>query len=86
MISKEKNFLAWIELIDHLDEAKEHLAEITVKMSTAENYGANEFEVDIAHVYAHLNRIWNSRNSSTCISEEDWEKISKYPEKLEPKG
>jgi len=86
LINKKDNYLEWIQLVEELDEAKDHLDRLTKEMSETDNYNENRFSVDLGHVYAHLNRAWNSRCSEQGILEEDWNELSKFPKDIKPVG
>ena len=86
MINEKDNYLAWVQLIDELDEAKEHLEEMTKKMNESSDYDEAYFSVDLGHVYAHLNRAWNGRFSEKGLVYEDWDEINKFPTDIEPVG
>ena len=42
------------------------------------------YAVDVAHVFAHLNRAWNSREFVGEMSEKQWEEYRSFPNDLEP--
>ena len=42
------------------------------------------YSIDIAHVYAHLNRGWNSREVIGELSESQWEEYRAFPKDIEP--
>jgi hypothetical protein len=86
MINKKENYAEWTLLAEELNEAREHLSEIVAKMIASNNYDDSEFSVDLGHVYAHLNRVWNSRNQTSEITEEQREKFSQFPIDLQPVG
>ncbi len=86
MINEKENYLAWVQLIDSLDEAKEHLEELTNRMTQDNDFEEADFSVHLGHVYAHLNRAWNGRSSEKGIVDEDWNEISKFPTDIKPAG
>jgi hypothetical protein len=48
------------------------------------NYGHiddSEFQIDIGHIYSHINRSWNSRNR---VGEENFNLESKFPNDIKP--
>jgi hypothetical protein len=69
-----------------LADAAEHLEKLVSEMSGETVVGEEEFAIDLGHVYAHLNRVWNSRNSTKGLSREDWDETTKYPIDLVPLG
>lgn len=86
MISKKVHFEAWVQLVDELDEAKEHLATLIEDMMTSETFAEDEFRVQIGHIFTHLSRAWNSRNSAKGLVAEDWDVISQLPKDLDQAG
>ncbi len=86
MTNKKSNRerITWI--LYELDEAKEHLESLIKELSENEVISDEEFRIYMGHIYAHLNRAWNSRNQEKGISDENWEIMSKFPSDLEPVG
>ena len=41
----------------------------------------SEFQIDIGHIYSHINRSWNSRNR---VGEENFNLESKFPNDIKP--
>ena len=60
MINSKDNPTEWALLISELDEAKEHLEELTEEMANKGTISEDESRVHLGHVYAHLNRSWRS--------------------------
>lgn len=56
MINETDNHVAWVLLIDELDEAREHLTELTNRMYHDGRIDESEYAVRLGHIYAHLNR------------------------------
>lgn len=50
----------WI--LANLHEAREELNSILAAFESLETYEEAAFEIDIAHIYSHLNVAWNARN------------------------
>ena len=86
MITNAEEPVAWALLLTELDEAREHLEEVLKGMNDSGAIEDSEFEVHLGHVYAHLNRAWNSRNQNTEITEEQWAVFSQFPRDLDPVG
>ena len=86
MIKKPEHQVAWVELVDHLAEAGEHIESLVQQMIEDPEIQEEEFAVDMGHIYAHLNRVWNSRNSTVGLSQEDWDETTKFPTDLVPLG
>jgi hypothetical protein len=86
MINREENYLGWARLMTDLDDAREHLEKLANEMNQAGAIGDEEFAVQLGHVYAHLNRVWHSRNQREEITDEQWPFFSQFPKDLEPIG
>ncbi|MGE0144385.1 MAG: hypothetical protein AB7I19_11400 [Planctomycetota bacterium] len=86
MINQKDNPAAWAMLVHGLDDASEHLAQLVRELTTKEGYGEEEFRIDLGHVYAHLNRAWNSRNITADLTDEEWEQCTEFPKDLDPVG
>jgi hypothetical protein len=86
MINSKDNNVVWALLIMDMDEAREHLEDLTNQMSKDGEIDEAEFAAHLGHVYAHLNRIWNSRNKTEEISSDEWSDYSQFPKDLQPVG
>ena len=86
MIEKAQHPLAFDQLVFHLQEAQEHIGTLVVEMCERPDYGEEEFAIDIGHLYAHINRVWNCRNSEIGMNEENWEEITCFPTDVRPVG
>ena len=84
MINSKSNPLAWVQLISELEDAREHLGTLIKEMTEAGEIEEESYSVDIAHIYAHLNRSWNTRNISHEITEQEWEEGRSFPTDIEP--
>jgi len=82
----QKNSVEWSVLIDNLRDAKEHLESLTTDMLNAPEFFEEDFEIQLGHIYAHLNRAWNSRNMAKGVSFEKWDFISQFPNDIKPVG
>ena len=69
-----------------LEELIEHLQEISNSITPESEIDETDFKVDISHVYAHINRIWNQRNHTGEVSEQQFVEFSKFPNDIEPIG
>jgi hypothetical protein len=85
MINEKDNPVAWALLLSEIEEVREHLGELASKMSETGSIEDAEFSVDLGHVYAHLNRVWNSHNLEE-IPKEQWELYSRFPIDIKPVG
>ncbi|WP_087024012.1 hypothetical protein [Thaumasiovibrio subtropicus] len=86
MISYKGNPVEWALLMGELEDAHEHLGELISKMVKEEKIEIEEYTVHIAHIYAHLNRAWNTRDIEDDVSEAQWEAVSAFPTDIEPIG
>ena len=86
MINSSGHAVEWAALIAELDDAREHLEALIDAMVKAGAIDEAEYEVQLGHVCAHLNRAWNSRSLEGEISEKEWERYSQFPEDLRPVG
>ena len=86
MINSKKNPVEWAGLMYELDDLQEHLESLIAQMNTAGEIKSEENRVQIGHIYAHLNRAWNSRNTVTETEVNDLEKLTKFPTDIETCG
>ena len=74
-------------ILFHLNEAKEALDEIINDLKSNSEYDTPEFEVDIQHLYHHINTAWNSKFASNKeieeCSGEDFNKWRDFPTDIE---
>ena len=47
---------------------------------------AADFEIQLGHVFAHLNRAWNSRNRIGEADDQQLEAETQFPSDLVPNG
>ncbi len=73
----------WI--LQDLNEAKEQLVDIIGKLSS-QDYNVDDFELDMTHVYSHLNVAYNTRSWSeeqiNQFDDEKYKKVRKTPTDL----
>ena len=86
MINQTDSYVAWSLFVQDLDEAREHLQELVKEMVERGSYDESEFRVQLGHIYAHLNRVWHSRNQTSEITSEQWSAFSQFPKDLQPVG
>ncbi len=69
-----------------LEDAQEHLMNLCKEMNCNSEYSDIEFQIDIAHIYSHLNRAWNGRNATEKQSDDEvlWRQWSQFPTDIEP--
>lgn len=85
-MDKNENYLVWVQVVDELSEAKEHLDKVIKEITGEAQMLEDDLKVDLGHVYAHLNRTWHLRNSKEGVEKENWGEISKFRDDLEPVG
>ena len=87
MVSKSGDYVAWVALVQELDDAREHLADLIRERTDDPAFDETDLRVQLGHVYSHLNRVWNSRDATesqvTDPSTEQWEAWSRFPTDLE---
>ena len=60
MINLKQNPVEWASLMYELDDLNEHLESLIDEMNDKGEISVEEYQVQIGHLYAHLNRAWNS--------------------------
>ena len=67
----------------HLAVAHEDLGRLLADMQSNRRYEVDEYVVDIANVYHHLNTAWNARNATDTAarewSNEDYYRWRQFP-------
>lgn len=71
-------------MLSELEDAREHLGSLISEMTHDGRIDVESYAIDIAHIYAHLNRAWNTRNITSEVTEEQWESGRAFPGDLEP--
>ncbi|TRY28670.1 hypothetical protein [Aliiglaciecola sp. M165] len=84
MINQTENSLEWSTLLFELSDVVEHTQELIDEMNANGNIGEIEYGIQIAHIYAHLNRAWNTRNLSESVTDSNREALSGFPKDIEP--
>ena len=85
MIEPKLNPVEWSSLLFELEDAKEHLSKL-IKTMESEGVNEEEFEVQLGHAFAHLNRAWNTRNTLGDYGEDERVLFSSFPIDLQPCG
>jgi hypothetical protein len=83
VITSNDNPVEWALLRYGLDDAREHLVELLAAME-APDFDETEFGIQLAHIYSHLNRAWNSRSHTGDQADSDFQRFSEYPRDLHP--
>lgn len=84
MINKKDNPIAWAQLMCELEDAHEHLGQLILEMNRDAKTEIESYTIDLGHIYAHLNRAWNTREITGEVSEKQWESGRAFPQDLEP--
>jgi hypothetical protein len=84
MINRESNPVEWAAFMYELEDANEHLATLISELGSVKELSEEDFAVQMAHIYSHLNRAWSTRNTLGTISEVQRHSASQYPRDLEP--
>lgn len=85
MINGKNNPVEWALWGCELEETIEHLQDIADQVTPDATMDEEEFKYYIGHVYAHLNRIYHSRNHIGDISLEQFKAYSTtFPTDMAP--
>ena len=84
MINKIDNPVEWALLNYQLSDALEYLNKLIEEKMEAEDFDEVSFQIDLAHVYSHLNRAWNMRNHEGDLSDEEFRRFAEFPLDLMP--
>ncbi len=83
MINVKTNPIEWSSLLYELEDAKDHLESLVTEMNKSGSIDEVEYEIQIGHVFAHLNRGWNSRSKIGEYDEKEREQFSSFPSDIE---
>lgn len=84
MINSKDNPLEWSQLMYELEDAHEHLGRLVKDMHREGRIDVEAYAVDVAHVFAHLNRAWNTRDFVGEMSEKQQAQYRAFPNDLQP--
>ena len=82
MINRNDNPVEWSTLEYDLIDAREHIQTLLDRMQN-DDYGEIEYQIDLKHIYSHINKAWNARNHIGDWSDSDFKKYSKYNSDIE---
>ena len=82
MIKRNENPVEWSVLEYELQDARDHIQELLNRMQR-EDFDEVEYQIDLKHIYSHLNKAWNSRNHLGDWADSDFEKYSQYNSDIE---
>jgi hypothetical protein len=86
MINEKDNPVEWALMCYEFEEVAEHLQKLSDNIAPNKKISEEEFNVQMGHIYSHLNRIWNSRNHKGEISEKQFDEYSKLPKDIKLYG
>ena len=70
-----------------LKEAQEAIAQTIAAMEKELDYEEADLEVDIGHIYHHINTAWNARNESTSktteCADDDFARWRQFPKDID---
>jgi hypothetical protein len=84
MINLKNNPVQWSLLLYELEDAQEHLGKLIDKMSAKGEIDEIEYQINLGHIYSHLNRAWNSRNRTFEENDNQFEVESQFPKDIRP--
>jgi hypothetical protein len=71
----------------HLREASEQLNQTIQNLESRGAYGIEEFQVEMGHLYHHLNTAWNGRDQTDAqhakCTDEDFKRFRQFPKESE---
>lgn len=86
MINSKLNPVEWSSLLYELEDAKNHLESLVNKMVDVGEIDEVDYEIQVGHVFAHLNRSWNTRSKIGEYTEKERELYTSFPKDIEPCG
>jgi hypothetical protein len=74
-------------VISNLEEAANELEAILARLSTDIEYSEDQFQVNLEHVYHHLNTAWNIRHTTSEVyanmTDDQFNEWSKFPKEMQ---
>lgn len=86
MINEQKQPVEWALLLYGLEDLREHSASLIDQLVKDGQCSEEEFAVRVGHLYAHLNRVWNSRNHVGEVSDRQFSEFSQFPGDIDHVG
>lgn len=86
MINSKTNSIEWSTLLYELGDASEHILNLINQMQSNGKIDKEDYEVQLGHIFAHLNRAWHTRNKVGEYSDEEREQFTEFPKDLYPCG
>jgi hypothetical protein len=74
-------------VVFHLREAAEQLKETIHSLESGGEYGIEEFQVEMGHLYQHVNTAWNGRDQTDAqfaeCTDQDFNQFRRFPKESE---
>jgi hypothetical protein len=86
MINEKKHPVEWALLLHEMSDTQEHLSALIDQLQKDGECSQEEFAVRVGHLYAHLNRVWNSRSHVGEVSDQQFAKFSEFPTDIDHVG
>jgi hypothetical protein len=83
MINSQDNPVGWALLAYELEDAREALVELLAATNDPD-FDETEFGIQLAQIYSHLNRAWNSRAHAGEQSQAEFQRFSDLPKDRHP--
>ena len=84
MINKNENPVEWALLLFELAEVEERIRNLIDEMNKRGEIAVEAYEVDVGHIYSHINRVWNSRLRLGEATDESFDVESQFPSDIRP--
>jgi hypothetical protein len=88
VLTNAEHPVAWAMLMYELADARDHLGALIDQMTAEGAIAESDFQIQLGHVFAHLNRAWHGRDDTRLdeVSGELHAERSKFPNDLAPVG
>jgi hypothetical protein len=86
MINDKENPVEWALLMYDLSDVQEHVKSLLDQMVEDGQCSEEDFAVQVGHLYAHLNRVWNSRRHIGEIDDAHFLAYSQFPTDIDHVG
>lgn len=83
MITKKSDPVSWALMMHDLEDAHEDLGALMAELADSDDDDTG-FRIRLAHIYAHLNHAWNSRNATDEAGHPEWPDQTHFPRDVEP--
>lgn len=86
MINEKENPVEWALLLYGLSDVQEHVTTLLDQLAKDGQCSEEDFAVQVGHLYAHLNRVWNSRHHLGEIDDDQFMAFSQFPGDIDHVG